>query len=1015
MGRTWRTAVVVVVAITASSVGIAGAQAPATTVSVAPATDLVDGQVVQVHGEGVPVDTPLAIVQCRTSATAAAGCLVRSFNAETDEDGRVDVPFTIRGVLPLYDGDVDCRLPDACVVAILGFDRDGEELVELARAPVHLDPDAPLAPPPAVTAAPTDNLVDGQAVRVDGTGFVHARQVNVMQCAAGATDWDDCDWSTLDYATPTAGVIGLDQRVYARITTDSTGTIDCRIPGSCALLAFDDDASAGQAPPSIPLHFDPNGPLLPPPSVTVTPAAGLVDGQLIQVHGTGFIRDNSVRIFQCAPAAPSPDSCRMDDEWDYTEVDDDGSFSVERRLVARVATPDGLVDCRTSAQPCVVMATAAFSQPERTGSAELGFDPDGPLLPDPTITATPTGDLGDFTSVTVQGTRFTPDEPVPVQVCTVATPRRCDRVNGERPSADAAGRIATEFAVFASFDVTDDETGETEIVDCRTAGCAIEALDPERGISATAPLQFGPPDGPLGRYRDPVFSDVEVIHDVVYRQTTDYRGNPVELALDIYRPAGDAATVRPAVIWLYGGWFKFGDKSDYYIVDYATETARRGYVAVALNYRVRPDLDPGDLDELWAAGLDAYDDAVAGAQWLQEHGAEYGIDPAAIMATGISAGGATALSMAYGPEGRGPETSPLAAALPIVGVLATDIDPGDPPSIVFRGTADTILGPLNNTDTVCPKAAAVGVACEYVQYDGGGHIDSPGRWQDILRRGTDFVSEQVLGPSGYFDIAADAGGPYTVDEGGTVGLDGSASSGAGRTYAWTPAERVDDAGSATPRWTGLDDGVETATLAVTNHHGIAAGDSADVTTRNVAPTLDPVSVQAAPASRTLVLDGQLTDPGTADTHTAAVDWGDGVVSPATVAQSPGSAGLSASHDYAVGGRYTVTVTAGDDDGGTDTWTTTVVVGCTISGTARSEVLVGTSDDDVICGFGGRDVILGLDGNDTILGGDGPDLLLGGRGDDSLDGQAGWDFVIGGPGTNSCVAEVRLSCSPRRGG
>lgn len=71
--------------------------------------------------------------------------------------------------------------------------------------------------------------------------------------------------------------------------------------------------------------------------------------------------------------------------------------------------------------------------------------------------------------------------------------------------------------------------------------------------------------------------------------------------------------------------------------------------------------------------------------------------------------------------------------------------------------------------------------------------------------------------------------------------------------------------------------------------------------------------------------------------------------------------------------------------------------CTISGTAKSDVLIGTAGDDVICGFGGNDRINGLGGNDIILGGAGNDSLMGGSGNDKLDGGEGKDTIEGGSG------------------
>ncbi len=71
--------------------------------------------------------------------------------------------------------------------------------------------------------------------------------------------------------------------------------------------------------------------------------------------------------------------------------------------------------------------------------------------------------------------------------------------------------------------------------------------------------------------------------------------------------------------------------------------------------------------------------------------------------------------------------------------------------------------------------------------------------------------------------------------------------------------------------------------------------------------------------------------------------------------------------------------------------------CTITGTARNDVLVGTSKSDVICGLGGNDLIVGNDGNDVLIGGAGIDILKGGAGNDTLDGGDGIDVLDAGAG------------------
>jgi hypothetical protein len=66
--------------------------------------------------------------------------------------------------------------------------------------------------------------------------------------------------------------------------------------------------------------------------------------------------------------------------------------------------------------------------------------------------------------------------------------------------------------------------------------------------------------------------------------------------------------------------------------------------------------------------------------------------------------------------------------------------------------------------------------------------------------------------------------------------------------------------------------------------------------------------------------------------------------------------------------------------------------CTITGTARNDVLRGTAGPDVLCGLGGNDTLIGLGADDVLLGGPGNDTLDGGPGNDRADGGAGSDLA-----------------------
>jgi uncharacterized repeat protein (TIGR01451 family) len=79
--------------------------------------------------------------------------------------------------------------------------------------------------------------------------------------------------------------------------------------------------------------------------------------------------------------------------------------------------------------------------------------------------------------------------------------------------------------------------------------------------------------------------------------------------------------------------------------------------------------------------------------------------------------------------------------------------------------------------------------------------------------------------------------------------------------------------------------------------------------------------------------------------------------------------------------------------------------CTITGTAKNDVLRGTPHADVICGLGGNDRIYGLGGNDRLYGGNGNDKLYGGNGNDRLYGGNGKDQLFGGAGNDKAAPSL----------
>lgn len=861
---------------------------------------------------------------------------------------------------------------------------------------------------PRLTVTATD-LTDGQEISVTGDGFTPGASLVVYQCAtADFRGTVDCDPGTANHVTVDAdGSLAIRQRVFAVIDGWFGSGVDCRQPGRC-MLATDISFRQPGVAVTASLTFDPAA-AEQLPEVSVSPGAELIDRQVVRVEGQGFLRAERplVRIYQCGIEPEwETEVCRFGPN-QTVDLGEDGTFAAELQVSATFVDDElsSTVDCRTSAARCFLRAVAAgFNKTARTtAQADLAFAADAaiPDWPLPRITVTPATELGDFGTVSVQGRGFGPGAPVMVSQCPAQELARCrDLRSGTLPSADGAGTLETEIAVWSRLETR----AAPQPVDCREApGCVLLARDVERDIDLTVPLSFGPPDAPRGRYLEPVFDEVDVDHDVVYRETVDSHGNPVQLKLDIFRPHGDTATSRPATVWMHGGFFVGGDKID--VHDEARESARSGGVGVSLQYRLRRDAT--GWRDIYLASLDAYDDATAGIEWLQQHAEEYGIDPRAIFAGGWSAGAVTALNLAYLPGQRGPARSLIAGAFPRAGLHYTPPEPGDPPTLAFHGTHDTIL-PYDTVATLCPQADQAGVTCELVTFDGGSH--GAGTVAERVRRGSAFAAEHVLGPLGYFDVEADPGGPYEVQEGATVELDGSASTGDQLTYAWSPADGLGEPGTATPSFAGRDDGTQTLGLTVTSSHGISDHAEVEVTTVNVAPTIGSVQLSPDSTTRSVRLEAPVTDAGAMDVHQASVGWGDGVVEPVPVEQDGGRLVVRGSHTYAGAGEHRVTLTVSDDDGGTDDWSGTVVVGCTVLGTSGDDRLAGGRGDDVICGLGGDDVLRGGDGGDRIFGGRGADRLSGHRGDDRLVGGPGRDHANGGQGRDRCRGvELPQSC------
>jgi len=150
------------------------------------------------------------------------------------------------------------------------------------------------------------------------------------------------------------------------------------------------------------------------------------------------------------------------------------------------------------------------------------------------------------------------------------------------------------------------------------------------------------------RYISPIFSNVKADKNILYKSAKNESGQSENLELDVYQPEGDSQSKRPAIIWAHGGGFCSGSKDAGIEMILAQALAKKGYVSVCINYRLRNN--PSDD---WEGTLnDAGDDAVDAYKWVVKNSQKYGIDTDHIAIGGHSAGGTLAINLCYDSIGK---------------------------------------------------------------------------------------------------------------------------------------------------------------------------------------------------------------------------------------------------------------------------------------------------------------------------------------------------------------------------
>ncbi len=403
-------------------------------ITVTPATDLVRGQVVKVTGTDLGTQD-VVIIECPAGVTPAYSCDLSSFTTTTpDASGAISADFTVHRIVNGSAGRVDCSAAtDACDLVVADVNA-----TVLARHALTFDPNA-TAPQSAITVTPATGLVAGQMVSVSGTGFAPNDFIQIGECAV--SDLGCTDGTSFAGADDT-GAFTISFPVRLRVN-DGAGSYTHCLAVDCLLRAVSSRDSEYLA--DAPITFDPNQPLPPVPTITVTPSTGLHHQQAVTVAGTGFDPNGFAQVSECS----SNTGAFCGEYLTGAQTAADGTFSttvVVTRLISDFGpTGPTVVDCANTA--CSISATGfGSSNFELVARAPIGFDASVPPPALPVVTVTPTENLPYRAQVAIHGTGFSPGESVYAEYC-VESPTDGDCANYADGTADGTGTIDISLTV----------------------------------------------------------------------------------------------------------------------------------------------------------------------------------------------------------------------------------------------------------------------------------------------------------------------------------------------------------------------------------------------------------------------------------------------------------------------------------------------------------------------------------------------------------------------------------------
>ena len=219
-----------------------------------------------------------------------------------------------------------------------------------------------------------------------------------------------------------------------------------------------------------------------------------------------------------------------------------------------------------------------------------------------------------------------------------------------------------------------------------------------------------------------------------------------DLFMDVYEPSrGSDSAGKPAIVFMFGGGFKSGSRTDACYVPWYKMLCDRGFRVFSIDYRLGlknvTKVGVANASAIYDAIQIAVEDLFSATAFIVENAASFGVDPSSIVVSGSSAGAISVLEADWECANSAPRTSVLPEGFRYAGVISFSgavfskegkvrYRTAPAPTMFLHGTSDRIVNYKNTaffnmrfsgSSVLVKEFEKRGYNYRIYRFDGNGH------------------------------------------------------------------------------------------------------------------------------------------------------------------------------------------------------------------------------------------------------------------------------------------------------